>query len=220
MNSFLTVLWRKDCGRFSSSLVPTRRCGEVNVRLMSQSRHAGVCCLLSAYLHVTGGSGLWWRGREVSLHDLIETTVPYILGQLGGEENGKDSRRSEKQAEQHSHAFEFYIPAAASGIKSQLLLCFHCSFIISNMSLEMEIVRGVDCCLTKAIYSLGRRVLFAQNDSPRVLRCLVCPAPWTGCGRCGPPSLGGCQSTRCRSGCPNWWKATWGLLIEVNRCDW
>lgn len=86
--------------------------------------------------------------------------------------------------------------------KSQHLLSFHHSFIISNNSPEVKIVKGVHRCLRNTIYSLD-----GFSDSPRVLMFLVCRAPSTGYGRCGPPSLGGCQSTRCRSGSPDWWTA-------------
>lgn len=40
--------------------------------------------------------------------------------------------------------------SAALGIKSCSLLRFSNSLIISNISLEMKIVKGVDCCLKKS----------------------------------------------------------------------
>lgn len=125
------------------------------------------CFFLIEYLHVTGRSGLWWRGREVSLHDLIETTVSYILGQLG-EKDGEVSIRSEScwQVKQHlfSETDEHVVPGSFASLLLQrsnpALLCFYYSFIISNISLEMKIVKGVDCCcLKKVIYSLGRPFL-------------------------------------------------------------
>lgn len=48
----------------------------------SANRVVGQLFFLGEYLHVTGWSGLRCRGSEVPLHDLIETTVPHVLGQL------------------------------------------------------------------------------------------------------------------------------------------
>lgn len=169
---------------------------------------------LTEYLHVAGGSGLWWGGREVALHDLIETAVPYILGQLG-EKQGKVSHQITvmsksraafacAQRQMSTLVLGVWNPAAV-GIKFCTMLCFHYSVFISIISLEIKIVEGVDCCLQKRLFILS---VDHFSDSPRVLRFLACRAPWTGCGRCGPPSLGGCQSTRCRWGSPGWWKAT------------
>lgn len=79
-----------------------------------------------SYSHVTRWSGLWWRGRKVSLHDLIETTVPYILGQL--------HKKTKK---------------ATSCICTDLgiRLYSHWAFIIFSISPEMIILKGLHCCL-------------------------------------------------------------------------
>lgn len=128
MNSFLTVLCRR---RGIQSDVWTLR---------KSSFHAAFC----SYSHVTGWSGLWWRGRKVSLHDLIETTVPYILGQL--QETKKKSASC---------------ICAALGIK----FYSHYAFIIFSISPEMKIVKGVHCCLKNTIYSLGRPFLWLTKSS-------------------------------------------------------
>lgn len=50
-------------------------------RTLTERRRCSPSCW-RVHSHVAGGAGLGRGGRQVALHDLIETTVPNVLGQL------------------------------------------------------------------------------------------------------------------------------------------